>query len=138
MDRSTYVGSPRGNTDYQSLQFTMKKRAAHGLSMLASYNLSSSHGDVDDSFEELYYTGPLQDVYNLRQERHTISDFDQTHIVKGYVLYRTAFWSGQSVALWREPRRECVGGRMDGERRLPLQHRDSDADPGQRVLPGDQ
>ncbi len=90
-----YVGPPRGNTDYQSLQFTIKKRAACGLSMLASYNLSSSHGDVDDSFEELYYTGPLQDVYNLRQERHTISDFDQTNIVKGYVLYELPFGRGK-------------------------------------------
>ena len=78
-----YVGSPLGNTDYQSLQFAVKKRLAYGLSMLASYNLSSSHGDVDSSFEDLYYTGPLQDVYNLQRERHTISDFDQTNVVRG-------------------------------------------------------
>lgn len=92
-----YVGSPLGNTDYQSLQFTVKKRAAYGLSILASYNLSSSHGDVDDSFEDLYYTGPLQDVYNLQQERHTISDFDETHIVKGYVLYNLPFGRGKAL-----------------------------------------
>jgi hypothetical protein len=92
-----YVGSPLGNTDYQSLQFTVKKRAAHGLSMLASYNLSSSHGDVDDSFEDLYYTGPLQDVYDLQRERHTISDFDETHIVKGYVLYNLPFGRGKAL-----------------------------------------
>lgn len=92
-----YVGSPLGNTDFRSLQFTVKKRAAHGLSMLASYNLSSSHGDVDDSFEDLYATGPLQDVYNLQQERQTISDFDQTHIVKGYVLYQLPFGQGKTL-----------------------------------------
>jgi len=92
-----YVGSPLGNTDYQSLQVTVKKRAAHGLSMLASYNLSSSHGDTDTSFEDLYYTGPLQDVYNLGQERHTISDFDERHIVKGYVLYQLPFGRGRAL-----------------------------------------
>jgi hypothetical protein len=86
-----YVGSPLGNSDYQSLQLAVKQRAGHGLSLLASYNLSSSHGDTDTSFEDLYYTGPLQDVYNLQQERHTISGFDEKHIVKGYVLYQLPF-----------------------------------------------
>jgi len=92
-----FVGSPRGNTDYQSLQLTVRKRTTHGLSLLASYNLSSSHGDVDSSFEDLYYAGPLQDVYNLQKERHTISDFDQTHVVKGYVLYELPFGRGKSL-----------------------------------------
>jgi hypothetical protein len=92
-----FVGSPRGNTDYQSLQLTVRKRTTHGLSLLASYNLSSSHGDVDTGFEDLYYAGPLQDIYNLQQERHTISDFDQTHIVKGYVLYELPFGRGKAL-----------------------------------------
>lgn len=92
-----FVGSPLGNTDYQSLQLTVKKRTTHGLSMLASYNLSSSHGDVDNAFEDLYYAGPLQDVYNPQQERHTISSFDQTHIVKGYVLYELPFGRGKEL-----------------------------------------
>jgi hypothetical protein len=92
-----YVGSPLGNSDYQSLQLAVKQRAGHGLSLLASYNLSSSHGDTDTSFEDLYYTGPLQDVYNLQQERHTISDFDEKHIVKGYVLYQLPFGRGRGM-----------------------------------------
>ena len=92
-----YVGSPLGNTDYQSLELTVKNRSGHGLSLLASYSLSSSHGDTDTSFEDLYATGPLQDVYNLRQERHTISDFDEKHIVKGYVLYQLPFRRGKGV-----------------------------------------
>jgi Carboxypeptidase regulatory-like domain len=92
-----YVGSPRGNTDYQSLQLTARKRTTHGLSLLASYSLSSSHGDTDDAFEDLYYAGPLQDVYNLTQERLTISDFDQKHIVKGYVLYDLPFGRGKPL-----------------------------------------
>jgi hypothetical protein len=92
-----YVGSPRGNTDYQSLQLTARKQTTHGISLLAGYNLSSSHGDVDTAFEDLYYAGPLQDISNLQQERHTISDFDRTHVVKGYVLYELPFGRGKAL-----------------------------------------
>ena len=92
-----FVGAPLGNTDYQSLQFTVKKRSAHGLSLLASYNLSSCHGDVDNAFEDLFYAGPLQDVYNLAAERHTICSFDETHIVKGFVLYELPFGRGKAL-----------------------------------------
>lgn len=91
-----YVGSPLGNSDYQSMQLTVKKRASHGLSLQASYNLSSSHGNTDNAFQELWATGPLQDVYNLEQERHTISPFDQTHIVKGYAVYELPFGHGKA------------------------------------------
>jgi hypothetical protein len=92
-----YVGSPRGNTDYQSLQLSVRKQTIRGLSLLANYNWSSSHGDVDTAFEDLFYAGPLQDVYHLQQERHTISDFDQTHIVKGYALYELPFGRGKAL-----------------------------------------
>ena len=92
-----FVGAPLGNTDYQSLQFTVKKRSAHGLSILASYNLSFCHGDVDNAFEDLFYAGPLQDVYNLAAERHTICSFDETHIVKGFVLYQLPFGRGKAL-----------------------------------------
>ena len=92
-----FVGSPLGNTDYQSLQISVRKRPVHGLSMLASYNLSSCHGDADTSFEDLFYAGPLQDVYNLNLERHTVCSFDQKNIVKGYVLYDLPFGRGQSL-----------------------------------------
>jgi hypothetical protein len=91
-----YVGSPDGNSDYRALQFTVRKRSRHGLSALASYTWSSSHGDVDSSFEDLYQSGPLQDVYNLEQERHTISSFDQTHVVKGFVMYDLPFGRGRA------------------------------------------
>jgi hypothetical protein len=91
-----YVGSPLGNTDYQSLQITVKKRATHGVSMHASYSLSSSHGNTDNSFQELWATGPLQDVYNLQKERNTISSFDQTHVLKGYVAYDVPLGRGRT------------------------------------------
>jgi hypothetical protein len=92
-----YVGSPDGNSDYRALQFTVRKRSRHGFSLLASYTLSSSHGDTDSSFEDAYWSGPLQDVYNLDDERHTISPYDQTHVVKGFVLYDLPFGQGKSL-----------------------------------------
>ena len=92
-----FVGAPLGNSDYQSLQFTVRKRSAHGLSVLASYNLSSCHGDVDTAFEDLFYAGPLQNVYDLAQERHTICSFDEKHIVKGFVLYELPFGRGKAL-----------------------------------------
>ena len=92
-----YVGSPDGNSDYRALEFTVRKRAKHGLSALASYVYSSSHGDTDTSFEDLYSTGPIQDVYDLDHDRHTISSFDETHIVKGFVLYDLPFGRGKAL-----------------------------------------
>jgi hypothetical protein len=105
-----FVGSPLGNSDYKSLQLSVKKRSAHGLSLLASYNLSSSHGDVDNSFEDLYWSGPLQDVYNLEHEQRTISSFDQTHIVKGYVLYELPFGRGKSLISGAGPALDALVG----------------------------
>jgi len=90
-----FVGPPLGNSDYQSFQISLQKRPLHGLSLLASYNLSSCHGDTDTSFEDLFYAGPLQDVYDLDHERHTICSFDQKHIVKGYALYELPFGRGK-------------------------------------------
>jgi len=91
------VGTPLGNSDYQALQIGVTKRTSHGLSLQASYNLSSAHGDTDTAFQELWWTGPLQDVYNLEHERHAIASFDQTHIVKGYIVYELPFGKGKSV-----------------------------------------
>jgi hypothetical protein len=64
---------------------------------MASYILSSTHGDTDTSFEDTYSPGPLQDVYNLQQERHTVADFDETHIVKGFVLYDLPVGNGKAM-----------------------------------------
>ena len=92
-----FVGTPGGNSDYQSLQLTATKRASHGLSLMASYNLSSCHADVDNAFEDLFYAGPLQDVYDLRKERQAICSFDQTNIGKGYALYELPFGRGRAL-----------------------------------------
>jgi hypothetical protein len=89
------VGSPLGNGDYKSVQLSITRRAAKGLSVQGSYSWSRAHGDVDSNFEELYYAGSLQNIYDLKNERKDILDFDQTHIVKGYVIYNLPFGHGQ-------------------------------------------
>ena len=89
------VGVPKGNSNYKSLQFSVTRRYSHGLSLLGSYAWSRAHGDVDSGFEELWWTGALQNQYDLKNEAKDILDFDQTHIVKGYVIYDLPFGHGK-------------------------------------------
>lgn len=105
-----YVGTPLGNADYKSMQVQVTKRAKYGLSMQASYNLSQSHGDADNGFSELWWAGPLQDVYNLQNERNVISPFDQTHIVKGYVNYDLPFGKGKKFMTSAPTALEAIAG----------------------------
>jgi hypothetical protein len=92
------VGTPLGNGDYKSVQLSITRRAAKGLSVQGSYNWSRAHGDVDSDFEELYFAGALQNIYDLASERKDILDFDMTHIVKGYILYDMPFGRGMRFA----------------------------------------
>ncbi len=89
------VGVPLGNGDYKSLQFSVTRRAAHGLSLMGSYNWSRTHGDIDSDFQEQWGTGSLQNIYDLKDEAKNISDFDETHIVKGYIIYNLPFGRGK-------------------------------------------
>jgi hypothetical protein len=91
------VGSPLGNSDYKSLQVSVTRRSAKGLSVQASYNWSRAHGDIDSDFQEQWWTGSLQDTYDLKDEAKGISDFDMTHIVKGYVIYNLPFGHGKQL-----------------------------------------
>ena len=91
------VGVPLGNADYHSMQFSVQRRAANGLSLMASYNWSRTHGDIDTDFQELWGTGSLQNTYDLKDEAKDISDFDETHIVKGYIIYNLPFGRGKML-----------------------------------------
>jgi hypothetical protein len=90
-----FVGSPLGKSDYNSFQFQVTKRTSHGLSMDMSYTLSSAHGNVADGFQEQWWAGPIQNIYDLEKEAKTIQPFDQTHVVKGYVSYELPFGRGK-------------------------------------------
>ena len=91
------VGPPLGNSDYKSLQITVSRRPAHGLSLMGSYAWARVHGDVDSAFEELWGTGSLQNIYDLKDEAKGISSFDMTHVVKGYVMYDLPFGRGKAL-----------------------------------------
>jgi hypothetical protein len=85
------VNAPLGNSTYKGLQFSVTKRASHGLSLQGSYVYSKTHGDVDSSLNDLWWAGSLQNVYDLKDEAKNISDFDMTHVVKGYFIYDLPF-----------------------------------------------
>jgi hypothetical protein len=89
------VGSPLGNSDYKSLQVSVSRRSAKGLSVQGSYNWSRTHGDVDSDFQEPWGIGSIQNTYDLKNEAKDIADFDITHIVKGYVIYNLPFGRGK-------------------------------------------
>jgi hypothetical protein len=92
-----FVGNPDGNANYKALQINATKRTSHGLSFQGSYVLSATHGDTDTAFEELWWTGSIQDLHNLKNERNGISSFDTTHTVKGYVIYDLPIGRGKAL-----------------------------------------
>ncbi len=91
------VGSPLGNSDYRGLQFNVTQRTSHGVTLQGSYVYSKAHGDVDSSMQELWWTGALQNVYDLKNEAKNIASFDVTHVVKGYVLYDLPMGKGKML-----------------------------------------
>jgi hypothetical protein len=111
------VGVPLGNSDYKSLQFSVTRRAAHGISLMGSYNWSRAHGDIDNDFQEQWWTGSLQNTYDLKDEAKDIEDFDQTHIVKGYIIYNLPFGRGKMLMSTAGPIADAfVGGwSLDGD-----------------------
>lgn len=104
------VGSPLGNADYKSLQFTVTRRASHGLSLMGSYNWSRAHGDVDSDMGEPWWAGSIQNVYDLNSERHGILGYDMTHIVKGYVIYDLPFGKGKALFSGANPAVDAIIG----------------------------
>jgi hypothetical protein len=91
------VAAPLGNSDYKSLQFSVTRRSAKGLSLMGSYNWSRAHGDIDSDFQEPWWNGSIQNIYDLKNEAKDIEDFDQTHIVKGYIMYNLPFGRGKQL-----------------------------------------
>jgi len=95
------VGSPLGKSDYNSLYFSLTKRPTRGLATQLSYTLGSSHGNLQNSlggFQEIWWSGPLQDVTKLDEEAKAPLFYDQKHIVKGYVMYELPFGKGKRFA----------------------------------------
>jgi len=91
-----YVGLPIGQTSYNSAVVDLVKRTGHGLTMDLNYTWSRQRGDTYTSQQEYnaYYT-PVQDFGNISAAANSLTGYDLTHVVKGYVTYQLPFGRGQ-------------------------------------------
>jgi hypothetical protein len=92
----SYVGLPLGQSFYNSMVVDLRKRTGRGWTMDFNYTLSRTEGDTFSSQQEYngFYT-PVQDFSNISQAAHTVTGYDQTHVVKGYVAYELPFGKGR-------------------------------------------
>ncbi|MGA8539707.1 MAG: hypothetical protein WB566_09420, partial [Terriglobales bacterium] len=107
-----YVGLPLGQSYYNSMVVDVVKRTGRGLTMDMSYTLSRQQGDTFSAQQEgnSYYTG-VQDFNNVAAAAHALTNYDQTHIVKGFVSYQLPFGKGQRwLASQRSVVNRIVGG----------------------------
>lgn len=91
-----YVGLPLGQTSYNSMVIELVKRAGRGLTGNLNYTYSRQRGDTYSAAQEDngYYTG-VQDFQNMSAAANSLTGYDLTHIVKGYVTYLLPFGRGQ-------------------------------------------
>jgi hypothetical protein len=107
-----YAGLPLGQSYYDSMIIDVVKRTGRGLTMDMSYTLSRQEGDTFSAQQEFngYYT-PIQDFNNMGAAAHSLTNYDQKHIVKGFVSYQLPFGKGQRwLAGQRSVVNRIVGG----------------------------
>jgi hypothetical protein len=92
----TYVGLPIAQSYYDSMVIDLVKRAGRGLTMDLNYTLSRSEGDSYTTQTEgnNFYT-IVQDFSNLSVAAHSLTNYDQKHVVKGFVAYELPFGKGK-------------------------------------------
>jgi hypothetical protein len=107
-----YAGLPVGQTSYNSMIVDLVKRAGRGLTMDMNYTWSRQRGDTYTSAQEYnaYYT-PVQDFANISAAANSLTGYDLTHIIKGYVTYQLPFGRGQR---WMSDRRGLVNAVVGG------------------------
>lgn len=107
-----YAGLPIGQTSYNSMVVDLVKRTGRGLTMDVNYTYSRQRGDTYTSAQEYnaYYT-PVQDFGNMSAAANSLTGYDLTHIVKGYVTYQLPFGKGQR---WMSDRRSFVNALVGG------------------------
>ncbi len=92
-----YVGLPLGQSYYDSMVVQLVKRLSSGLTLDFSYTLSRQEGDTVNNFGDSYDTAGIQDFANLTEAAHTLSPYDQKHVVKGAVTYEFPFGRGRAL-----------------------------------------
>jgi hypothetical protein len=86
-------GSPLGFSTYHSLQVTVNRQFAGGLTAYANYVWSKTLSNIDTSAIGGNSGRPL-DYYNLGLEK-AVAGMDIPHMFKGYVDYELPFGSGR-------------------------------------------
>jgi len=94
-----YVGLNKGQSFYDSLVLHYVKRAGHGLIADVSYTLSRQEWDTYTNFTDSYDVGlgSIQDYGNLKEAAHTLSPYDQKHVVKAGIQYELPFGHGHEM-----------------------------------------
>jgi hypothetical protein len=107
-----YVGLPIGQTSYNSMVVDVVKRTGRGLTMDMSYTYSRQRGDTFSAQQEYNgaYTG-VQDFGHISTAADSLTGYDLTHIVKGYVTYELPFGKGR---MWLSNSRGFVNGLVGG------------------------
>jgi len=107
-----YAGLPIGQTSYNSMVVDLVKRSGRGLTMDLNYSYSRQRGDTYTSAQEYnaYYT-PVQDFGNISAAANSLTSYDLTHIVKGYVTYQLPFGRGQR---WLSDKRGVLNALVGG------------------------
>jgi hypothetical protein len=107
-----YAGLPLGQSFYDSLIFDVVKRTGKGLTMDLSYDWSKQEGDSYTAQQEGngFYT-PVEDFGKMAQAAHTITGYDLTNVVKGFVSYQLPFGRGER---WLGGQHRVVNGIIGG------------------------
>lgn len=107
-----YVGLPLGQTSYNSMVVDLMKRAGRGVTMDLNYTYSRQRGDTFTAQQEwnAYYT-PVQDFSNIAAAANSLTSYDLTHVVKGYMTYQLPFGRGQR---WLSSKGGLLNGLVGG------------------------
>ncbi len=94
-----YVGLPVGQSYYNSFVVHYIKRAGNGLFADISYTLSKQQGDTFNNIGDSYDIGlnSVQNYQNLSEAAHTLSPYDQTHVVKAGISYDLPLGKGHRL-----------------------------------------
>lgn len=92
-----YIGLPLGQSYYDAMVLQIRKRFGAGLSMDLNYTRSRQEGDTFSNFGESYDIAGIQNFANLAEAAHTLSPYDQTHVVKGAVSYELPIGHGHRL-----------------------------------------